>query len=139
MDKVRVTSDPALIDCARVHRWLAEETYWARGMSRELFDRAVAGSIPFGALAGGETVGFARAVTDRATFAYVSDVFVASGWRGRGVARSLVAAIVAHPELQGLRRTILVTRDAHALYAGFGFSPPVAPHWYMELRTPEPN
>ncbi len=131
-ERVVVTSDPERIDLARVHRWIAEESYWARGMPRDLFDRAVAGSLPFGALTGGETVGFARAVTDRATFAYVSDVFVPAAWRGRGVARALMAALVAHPELQGLRRTVLVTRDAHALYAGFGFATAATPDWYME-------
>lgn len=144
---LHVTTDPARIDLDLVYRWISEETWWAREMPRALFDRAVRGSLPFAALAAREgpgeiravaqvtateTVGFARAITDYATFAYISDVFVPTPWRGRGVARALMAAIVAHPDLQGLRRMVLVTRDAHTLYAGSGFAPLAAPEWYME-------
>lgn len=133
---IEIVTQPGAMDLDRVHGWLARDTYWGQGMTRETFDRAVAGSLPFAGLAAGETVGFTRVVTDRATFAYITDMFVARSWRGRGVGRALVRAIVAHPDLQGLRRTLLVTRDAHALYAGEGFEPVATLERFMERRDP---
>jgi GNAT superfamily N-acetyltransferase len=128
---VTVTTDRARLDVETIHRFLAG-SYWAAGISRELVERAIEHSLCFGALEGDRQVGFARVITDRATFAYVSDVFVLESHRGRGVGKQLMAAIVAHPELQGLRRWALFTRDAHGLYRQYGFGEPRHPDRLME-------
>ncbi|MDQ6831212.1 MAG: GNAT family N-acetyltransferase [Gemmatimonadota bacterium] len=110
-------------------------SHWAGGMTREGLDRAVANSLCFGAYdTDGRMVGFARAVTDLATYAYLTDVIVAEASRGRGIGTMLVESILAHPDTQGLRRIALFTRDAPALYAKFGFGPAKAGSNYMELR-----
>jgi GNAT superfamily N-acetyltransferase len=96
-------------------------SYWARGIPREVVERSIANSLGFGLYHGGTQIGFARVVTDRATFAWIGDVFVVEAERGRGLAKQLIAAILREPELQGLRRWMLATRDAHGLYRGFGF------------------
>lgn len=125
------------LDVDLIHRWLAEESYWAQGVPREIVERAIANSLCFGAYRGEQQVGFARVVTDRATFAWLADVFVLDDYRGRGYGKALVAAILDHPELQGLRSWLLATRDAHGLYAQYGFAP-VAPDRYMVIRHPNP-
>ena len=130
-----ISTDPARLDLDVVHGFLAGSSYWATGISREVVERAVRHSLCFGAYAGDGQVGFARVVTDHATYAYVSDVFVLPSHRGRGVGKRLMAAIVAHPELQGLRRWHLATRDAHGLYRQFGFGPPRHPERQMEILT----
>lgn len=141
---IEVSCDRERIDVDAVHRFLAHESYWARGVAREVVERSIANSLPFGAFAkdenGGERlVGFARVITDYATFAYLADVFVVPAHRGRGVARAIMAAVTAHPELQGLRRWHLVTRDAHSLYAQFGFEPLDAPERHMMRRRESEN
>jgi GNAT superfamily N-acetyltransferase len=128
---IEVSCDRNRIDVATVHRFLSQESYWANGIGREVVERSIAHSLPFGAFDGDKMVGFARVITDRATFAYVADVFVLPSHRGRGVSKAIMAAIAAHPELQRLRRWHLVTRDAHALYAQFGFEPLDAPERHM--------
>ena len=128
---IEVSCDRERIDVDAVHRFLSQESYWANGIGREVVERSIEHSLPFGAFDGEALVGFARVITDRATFAYVADVFVLPSHRGRGVSKSIMAAIAAHPELQGLRRWHLVTRDAHALYAQFGFEPLDAPERHM--------
>jgi len=115
-----------------IHRWLSEESYWAQGRPRELMQRSFDNSICFGAYLEDRQVGFARVVTDRTTFAWLADVFILDEYRGRGYGKALVAAVLAHPELQGLRRWLLATRDAHGLYAQSGFVP-VPPERFMEL------
>ena len=132
-----ISFDPARIDRDRVHGWLCREAYWSPGLDRRVFDRAVEHSLVASAIADGEQVAFARIVTDRATFAWLCDVFVAAGSRGRGVGRRLIGAILEHPELQGLRRWSLRTRDAHALYQRFGFMPLAAPERCMERHNPQ--
>jgi GNAT superfamily N-acetyltransferase len=122
MSQIRISLDPAEMDVAVIHATLSN-SYWARGIPVETVRRSLAGSLVVGAFDGDHQVGFARAVTDRATFAYVSDVFVLDDYRGRGLARRMMEALLAHPELQGLRRWMLATRDAHGLYAKFGFVP----------------
>ena len=123
-----------------IWRFLSEESYWARGIPRELVERSIANSMVFGAYLPGpdepkdRQIGFARVVTDRATFAYLADVFVLTPYRGHGIAKQLLIAIQAHPDLQGLRRWMLATADAHTLYEQFGFSPPSKPQTLMELR-----
>lgn len=132
---IEISSDPNRLDVALIHRWLSEESYWARGRSMELVQRSIANSLCFGVYHGGRQIGFARVVTDRTTFAWLADVFVLDGYRGRGYGKSLVAAALAHPELQGLRRWLLATKDAHTLYEQFDFTP-VPPDRFMERRDP---
>lgn len=134
LDGYEVTSDPARVDLDAVHAFLTR-SYWAAGVPRDLIARAIAGSLPFSLLHEGRQVGFARVVTDRATFAYLADVYILEEHRGRGLARRLMDAILAHPELQGLRRFMLVTRDAEGLYARYGFEAVTAgPPWVMNRR-----
>src|SRR5206468_3825015 len=109
-------------DIGLIHKSLGE-TYWARSMPRQVLEKAIRHSLCFGVFADGRQVAFARVITDLATFAYLSDVFVVSEHRGRGVSKLLMDAILKHPELQGLRRFVLATKDAHGLYAQFGFKP----------------
>ena len=131
-----ISTDHARLDIPAIHAFLSQ-TYWSPGIPRAVVERAIAHSLCFGVFHDGAQVGFARAVTDRATFAYLADVYLLEAHRGRGVARRLVAAIVAHPELQGLRRMMLATRDAHGLYAKFGFRPLASPDRMMELHKPD--
>ncbi len=133
---IEVCSDPARIDRAAVHAFLSAESTWARGIDRARVERALDASLCFGAFVDGAQIGFARVITDGATFAYLCDVFVLPTWCGRGVARALLAAIDGHPQLQGLRRFLLFTSDAHGLYDRFGFTPLAHPERGMErLRT----
>jgi GNAT superfamily N-acetyltransferase len=136
MNSLTITFDPARLDRDRIYGWLSREAYWSIGMGRSVFERAVDNSLVASAFVGDEQVAFARVVTDRATFAWLCDVFVAQLWRGQGTATRLVGAVVAHPELQGLRRWALRTRDAHALYRRFGFSEMVEPQRSMERHNP---
>ena len=120
----KVSTDPARLDIARIHRFLSTEAYWSPGVPREVVERAIENSLCFGVYdaRSGEQVGFARAVTDRSTFAWIADLYVESGHRGHGLGKRLVTAILAHPDLQGLRRFMLATADAHGLYRQFGFT-----------------
>jgi GNAT superfamily N-acetyltransferase len=126
-----ISTDPARIDLDVVHGFLTT-CYWAEGIPRELVARSIEHSLCFGIYHEGRQVGFARVITDRATFGYLGDVFVLEAFRGRGLARWLIEVIHAHPELQGFRRWVLLTRDAHALYARAGYTPLAAPDRYME-------
>jgi GNAT superfamily N-acetyltransferase len=128
-----VSTDPARVDLDVVHGFLTT-CYWALGIPREVVRRSLECSLCFGVYEGAQQVGFARIVTDRATVAYVGDVFLLEPWRGRGLARWLMECVVAHPDLQGLRRWILLTRHAHGLYEKFGFTPLHAPDRWMERR-----
>lgn len=133
-----ISTDPDRLDVDVIHGFL-REAYWSPGIPREVTERAIANSIPFGAYApGGGQAGFARVVSDRAIFAYIADVFVLPEHRGRGVATALIRAVLAHPDLQGLRRIELHTLDAHPLYASCGFEPGASPERVMEIvRRPE--
>jgi GNAT superfamily N-acetyltransferase len=131
-----ITCDPARIDVDAVWGWL-RGTYWAKNIPRDTVARAIRHSLPFGIFEGERAVGFARVVSDRATFAYVADVFVEEEARGRGLAVWLMEVIRAHPELQGLRRWMLATRDAHGLYAKSGFVAMAHPDWFMEIHRPD--
>lgn len=132
---IEITTDARRFDIAAIHAFLSG-SYWSPGIPRSLVERAIANSLCFGALLGGEQVGFARVITDRATFAYLADVYVVEPHRGKGLARRLLDAIVAHPDLQGLRRTMLVTRDAHGLYERYGFAVAKSPERIMEIARP---
>jgi GNAT superfamily N-acetyltransferase len=133
--KVHISTDPAKLDRALVHSFLAS-SYWAGGIPREVVDRSIEGSLCFGLYEGDRQVGFARVISDYATFAYVADVFVLESHRGRGLATRLMEAILAHPKLQGLRRWMLVTRDAHPLYRKTGFRDLEHPERIMEMTFP---
>jgi len=134
---VTITFDPGRVDRDRVYGWLSRETYWSPGLDRGVFERAVANSLVASAFVGDEQVAFARVVTDRATFAWLCDVFVAATARRRGIGQRLVGALVDHPDLQGLRRWSLRTRDAHGLYRRFGFTPLAGAERCMERHNPQ--
>jgi GNAT superfamily N-acetyltransferase len=122
-DGYSISTDPALLDLDVVHAFLSRESYWARGMPRAVLQRSIESSLPFGLYRDRAQVGFARVVTDYAVFAYVGDVFVLPPHRRRGLSKWLMETLLAHPDLQGLRRWNLATRDAHGLYRRFGFEP----------------
>ncbi|WP_036143385.1 GNAT family N-acetyltransferase [Lysobacter sp. HA18] len=132
-----VSTDRASVDVDLVHRWLSTQSYWAPGIPRETVQRSIDNSLCFSGLLVGRQVAFARVVTDFATFAYLADVFVLDEVRGRGYGMQLMDAVFAYPQLQGLRRFMLATRDAHALYARYGFTPPVKPASLMERYAPD--
>ena len=139
MRALRFSDDPSELDRDRIHRWIAEQSYWAAGRARETQDAAIDGSCTFGAYDAetGEQLGFARVVTDRATFAWLCDVFVDDAARGGGVGTQLVAHIVAALDEQGVRRTMLATSDAHGLYARYGFEPLAEPAMYLARKGPD--
>ncbi|HEX8162643.1 MAG TPA: GNAT family N-acetyltransferase [Pyrinomonadaceae bacterium] len=121
-DDYLISDDGARLDLDLIYDFLSGESYWARGRSRERVELSVANSLPFGLYKGGAQVGFARVVTDYATFAWLADVFVLDSERGRGLGVWLVETILSHPDLRGVRRWLLATRDAQELYRRFGFS-----------------
>ncbi|RSK37138.1 GNAT family N-acetyltransferase [Hymenobacter metallilatus] len=134
-----VSTDPARLDVALIHRYLAEESYWARGIPFETVQRALANSLNFGAYApDGRQAAFARVVTDRATFAWLCDVFVLPEFRGQGLSKQLMHTVWSHPDLQNQRRHLLATLDAHGLYQQFGFQELAAPERYLEVRRANP-
>ena len=134
---ITVTTDPSRLDLDVIHGFLTR-SYWAEGIPRETVARSMEHSLCFGAFDGDRQVGFARVISDRTTYAYISDVFTLESERKRGIGKSLMAAIMAHPELQGLRRWTLATRDAHGLYRQFGFGAPTHPERQMEVLVKEP-
>jgi len=134
--KFVVSTDKTRIDLDVVHSFLTA-SYWAKGISREIVARSVENALCFGVYNDGKQVGFARVISDYATYAYLGDVFVLEPSRGHGLGQWLMECIMSHPHLQGLRRWSLVTRDAHGLYAKFGFVPLEKPANYMELHDPE--
>jgi GNAT superfamily N-acetyltransferase len=133
---IDIDTDPQRLDVALIHAFLAD-SYWARGIPVETVRQSIEHSLCFGLYDAGRQVGFARVISDYTTFAYLADVFVVQSHRGRGLSRQLMMAIRAHPRLQHLRRWMLVTRDAHALYAQFGFDALAAPERVMERVDPD--
>lgn len=132
----RISDDHAEVDFDVVHGFLVT-SYWARGIPRGIVERAVKNSMAFSLKFETRQIGFARVVTDRATFGYLADVFVVDEHRGRGLAAWLVETVLQHPELRGLRRWLLATRDAHGLYAGHGFTALEDPSIYMTIHDPD--
>ena len=131
-----VSHDPARLDLGVIHAFLAQDSYWAKGIPRDMVERSVAHSLCFGVYREDAQVGFARIVTDRATFALLADVFVLEAHRGKGLSKWLMQAVIAHPDLQGLRRMLLLTSDAHELYRQFGFTE-IGNAWrFMEALRP---
>jgi GNAT superfamily N-acetyltransferase len=130
---LEISTDPTRIDLDVVYGFLST-SYWAQKRTRQVVERSIANSIPFGAYSAGRQVAFARVVTDRAVFAYLADVFVVREFRGRGISKALMRAILAHPDLAGVTMILLRTRDAHGLYAQFGFETLPDPDETMALR-----
>ena len=131
-----ISTDRSRLDVDSIQKFLAEDSYWARERTPEQTKTAIENSSCFGVFDSDRQIGFARVVSDRATFAYVGDVYIISGFRGRGLSKWLMEVIVGHPELQGLRRWVLATRDAHLLYEKFGFMELVHPERWMERPAP---
>ena len=131
-----ISTDRARLEIDLIHKYL-NESYWATGRLREVVERSIENSLPFGIYKGEEQVGFARIVTDYATFAWLADVFVLPEHRGYGLSKWLMEVIIAHPRLQGFRRWVLSTKDAHGLYERFGFIKLHRPERWME--RPDPN
>ena len=128
-----ISTDPARVDTGLVHEFLTN-SYWAKGIPLETVQLSIENSIPFGVYHGRQLVGFARVISDRATFAYLGDVLILPSHRGRGLSRWLMECVVSHPDLQGLRRWMLATQDAHGLYRQFGFTELKAPERWMEIH-----
>jgi GNAT superfamily N-acetyltransferase len=131
-----ISTDRSRLNIPLIYDFL-RSSYWALDVPRAVVEKAIRHSLCFGAFLDGQQVGFARAVTDFATIAYIADVFVLPEHRRRGISKMLVGAIVAHPELQGLRRVLLATRDAHGLYAQFGFQPLAHLEHFMSIHKPD--
>ncbi|GAA0724341.1 GNAT family N-acetyltransferase [Dokdonella soli] len=136
-DGLLFSTDRTRLDIDVIHGFLSRESYWVPGIHRELVERSIANSICFGVYDGTTQLGFARVVTDRVGFAYLADVFVAAEARGRGIGKRLVAFVLDHPDLQRVRRFMLATRDAHDLYAQYGFTPLEHPPGFMERYDPD--
>jgi GNAT superfamily N-acetyltransferase len=134
---LRLSTDAGEMDVDAIHAYLAGESYWARGIPRDVVARAVRNSVCVGVFDRDAQVAFARVVTDRATFAYLCDVYVLESHRGRGIGKRMMEAVDAHPELRGLRRWSLVTKDAHGLYGRFGWTPVDRPERFMERTDPD--
>lgn len=132
-----LSTDRSRLDVDAIHRFLTGSSYWATGVSREVVARSIENSLCFGIYAADTQVGFARVITDYATYAYICDVFVLDSHRGHGLGKWLMQCIMQHPGLQGLRRWRLTTRDAHGLYSQSGFGPLLFPDRHMEIYNPE--
>ena len=133
---LEISTDRTRLDIDVIHGFL-QTSYWAADRRRSVVERAIQHSLCFGAYVGGHQVGFARVVSDRAVFAYLMDVFVLPAFRGRGIAKVLVRAVLDHPELQNLRIRLLATRDAHGLYEQFGFRALKDPDRWMAIHDLE--
>jgi GNAT superfamily N-acetyltransferase len=134
-DGITISTDPALLDLDTIYSFLAR-SYWASDRPRDISQRAVEHSLCFGVYDGEQQIGFARVVTDCATFAWLADVFIAEEYRGRGLGKWLVEVVLSHPDVQSVPRWFLATRDAHELYRRFGFTALTAPERRMELNRP---
>lgn len=137
MNTYDISTDPSRLQLDSIHAFLTR-SYWSPGIPKDVVARGIANSMCFGLYQGEAQVGFARVITDNATFAYLADVYVVEAHRGQGLSKRLVEQILAHPELTGLRRFLLATSDAHGLYAQFGFKPLAVPDRMMEKRFQPP-
>lgn len=136
-DEFMISTDSRRLDIPYIHAWLSERSYWAEDIPLATVSASVAGSLCFGVYHGEKQVGFARVVTDKATFGYLADVFIDENYRGRGLSKWMVGTILSHPELQGFRRWMLGTLDAHGLYAQYGFRPIEEPGRLMQIYYPD--
>ena len=135
MNEYTVSADKTQLDVPLIHRFLSQQAYWCLNIPLDVVQRSIDRSECFGVYQGGEQVGFARVITDLATFGYLADVFILPEHRGKGLSKQLVAFIMAYPPLQGLRRIMLVTKDAHGLYSQFGFRPVDEPENVMSIKA----
>jgi len=135
-DGFTISTEKEKLDIDLIHSFL-NRTYWAEGISKEVIRRSIEGSLCFGVFENDKQIGFARMITDKATFAYLADVFIIEEFRGRGLSKWLMEIIMSHPDLQGLRRMILVTKDAHGLYKQFGFTPLMNVDRWMNILDPD--
>ncbi len=131
-----ISTERTRLQIDRIHKFLSEESYWAKERTREQTERAIKNSLSFGVYKDENQIGFARVVTDYATFAYLGDVYILEEFRGRGLSKWLMEVIINHPELQNFRRWILATKDAHALYEKSGFTALKFPARWMEKTAP---
>jgi GNAT superfamily N-acetyltransferase len=131
-----ISNDKSLLNIETIYNYLNDESYWAQGIPRERLERAIANSMCFGVYEGDGFAGFARVVTDYATFGYICDVFILTSFRKKGLSKWLIQTIINHPDLQGLRRWSLATADAQGLYNQFGFTKITKPENWMEIFTP---
>jgi GNAT superfamily N-acetyltransferase len=129
-----ISTNKTKLDIVLVHNYLCNESYWAKNIPIDIVKKSIEGSVCFGLYHPGEQIGFARVVTDHATFGYLADVFIIEKYRGKGLSKWLMETIMNHPDLQGFRRWMLGTRDAHSLYAKFGFRPLDNPERIMGFR-----
>jgi GNAT superfamily N-acetyltransferase len=136
MTEIEISNDNTRLDVSMIHTFLANESYWVPGISRQSVEKSIEHSLCFGAYSGGRQVAFARLVTDYVRFAHLLDVFVLQEFRGHGLGKLLVNSILSHPELRTVIRFTLGTQDAHGLYAQFGFTAPANPERQMELLRP---
>jgi len=137
VNSYELSEDKSRLDLEAIHQFLSQ-SYWAAGIPREVLTRAIDNSLCVGVYFGASQVGFARAVTDKATFAYLADVYVLESHRNNGLARMIMDHFEAHPDLKGIRRRMLVTRDAHRLYRKYGYRTPQHPENIMEIRLENP-
>lgn len=136
MERFKIASDPKLVDIGLVHSFLSN-SYWAKGIPIDTLKKSISNSLVFGVYSTSEEqVGFARVVTDKATFAYLGDVFILDAYRGLGLSKLLMDAVVSHPDIQGLRRFMLATSDAHSLYSKYGFQSVENPEVLMQIWQP---
>ncbi|WP_158135831.1 GNAT family N-acetyltransferase [Vibrio navarrensis] len=136
MEEYRISTNQDDFDFEVIYRFISQ-SYWAKDIPKDTLQKALDNSLCFGVLERtGKQVGFARLITDKATFAYLADVFIVEDSRGKGLSKSLIASVVSHPDVQGLRRMVLATRDAHGLYAQYGFKPIENPEVLMQIWQP---
>jgi GNAT superfamily N-acetyltransferase len=138
-DGFLISTNPSLLQVDVIHKYLSEESHWAQNIPFEVVKKSIENSLCFGIYAEGKQIGFARVITDKATFAYLCDVFVLKDWRGKGLSKKLMSAVHAHSDLQRLRVRLLATKDAHGLYAQFGwkiFDEEISKR-FMSIRNPD--
>ncbi|MBC7467039.1 MAG: GNAT family N-acetyltransferase [Bdellovibrio sp.] len=135
-DNYTISTDKSLLQRSKIHRFLSEKAYWSLGIPKEFVNKAIDKSLCFGLYeeSSGDQIGFARIVTDETTFAWLCDVYVEEDFRGQGLSKKMMEAIVSHPDLQGLRRFCLTTKDGHSLYQKFGFQVTKTPDFFMEIK-----
>ena len=134
-----ISTDISKLDVNIIHKYLSEESYWAKEIPRNIVEKAILNSVCFGLYKNNEQIGFARIVTDKATFAYLADVFVLPAYRGKGLSKWLMQTIQVHPELQNLRRWILTTKDAHSLYEQCGWTRVPEDYMYRFMMRHNPD
>lgn len=137
-DRFVISDDTERVDRDVVHRYLRDESYWSRGVPRDVVDRSIDNALCFSLFDGDDQIGFARVITDRSTFSFLADVFVLTTHRGDGLGRWLCATVLEHPDMQGQRRILLGTDDAHGLYAQLGFTPLAQTDRFMDIFKPAP-